>query len=86
MTHQSEKDPPGTTVLIMSQSLNGIRAALNAEVLHGMKHGDQEFGGVMIDNGVARSPSGLPAYIRCSILHTALCQRSSCIISDFSTC
>eukprot|EP00171_Calliarthron_tuberculosum_P008929 IDg8929t1 len=43
---------------------------LRSQAMIGMRNGDNNFEGVMLDNGAAKSPSGLSAYVRYCI-HTS---------------
>ena len=45
-------------------TLSELNLYLKQCTIQAMKHDKVEFEGVMIDNGAAKSPSGLPAFIR----------------------
>jgi len=52
------------TFVCKNASSVNITERLKSEVIKIMKEGSNEFEGIMIDNGAAKSPSGLKAYIR----------------------
>ncbi len=67
------------SVQLPNQALPDINKTIKTRVSNAMSDPNIEFEGVMIDNGAAKSPSGLPAYIRYCVNNTGASSGHPCL-------